>query len=288
MMQCAIRIERYQSCVPPGLTKVALKHLAPHATTIKLSATSHPDFPSSHSNVTSASPTMATVTDKPITLYSVPTPNGIVINILLEELNLAYEGPKYEEVKMSISDSDIGKVDNQVKSPWFLKLNPNGRIPTITDNKAKGFAVFETSAILLYLAQKFDKQHKFSSDVNNVENYSVELQWLFFAHGGIGPMQGQANHFNHYAPEDIPYGKKRYTNETKRLYGVLELRLAESPYLAGPNYGIADIKTYGWVRIADRTSPELELSLDNFPKLKAWKKAIDERPAVKAALPAPK
>jgi len=223
---------------------------------------------------------MAAVTDKPITLYTVNTPNGIVVTILLEELKAA-GGPDYEIVKMSIRDADIGKVHNQVKSPWFLEINPNGRIPTITDNTNKGFAVFETSAILLYLAQKFDVKHEFSADVNDLENYSRELQWLFFAHGGIGPMQGQANHFNKYAPEDIPYAKKRYTEETKRLYGVLELRLQKSEYLAGPKYGIADIKTYGWVRIWKWTSEEL--TLDNFPKVKEWKEKIDERAAVKAA-----
>ena len=112
-----------------------------------------------------------------------------------------YGGPDYDTVHMSIRDADIGKVHNQVKSDWFLKINPNGRIPAITHD---GFPVFETSAILLYLAQQFDKDSKFSrSAVTDPKGYSEELQWLFFAHGGIGPMQGQANHFNLYAPEKM-------------------------------------------------------------------------------------
>ena len=103
------------------------------------------------------------------------------------------------EVKMSIRDSDIGKVHNQVKSPWFLEINPNGRIPALAHN---GFNVFETSAILLYLVAEFDKENKFGFDPKaDPLLYSEMLQWLFFAHGGIGPMQGQANHFNIYAPE---------------------------------------------------------------------------------------
>jgi glutathione S-transferase len=109
---------------------------------------------------------------------------------------------------MSIRDSDIGKVHNQVKSPWFLEINPNGRIPAITHNNppdnAGPFHVFETSAILEYIAQAFDKERKLSRDpVSDPRGYSEELQWLFFTHGGVGPMQGQANHFNLYAPEKM-------------------------------------------------------------------------------------
>jgi len=220
---------------------------------------------------------MATVSDKPIVLYTFPTPNGIVASIFLEELKAVYGGPDYEAVKMSIRDADIGKVHNQVKSPWFLELNPNGRIPTITH---EGFPVFETSAILLYLAQQFDKERKFSQDpVKNPKEYSEELQWLFFAHGGIGPMQGQANHFTLYAPEKLPYAINRYLNETKRLYGVLELRLKDRDYLVGPGkgtYGIADLKTYGWAKFAKN----LSISFDEFPGVKAWFDKIDARSAV--------
>ncbi|KLO09127.1 glutathione S-transferase [Schizopora paradoxa] len=221
-----------------------------------------------------------------IQLYSVPTPNGIVVSILLEELKAVYGGPDYEAIKMSISDADIPKpeVHNQVKREWFLKINPNGRIPTITDTD--GFSVFETSAILLYLAQKYDKDLKFSHDPKaDPKGYSQELQWLFFAHGGIGPMQGQANHFNVYAPKaghDLPYAKKRYLDETKRLYGVLEIQLQDKPYLLG-TYGIADIKAFGWVTFADR----LGIDLAEFPKVKQWVEAIKERPAVKIGINIP-
>ena len=135
-------------------------------------------------------------------LYTAPTANGFPISIFLEELkdhSLLPNG--YEVTKMSISDADIGKVHNQVKSPWFLEINPNGRIPAI---KHDGFNVFETSAILLYLAATFDKENQFGYDPReNPKEYSEMLQWMFFAHGGIGPMQGQANHFKFSAPEKM-------------------------------------------------------------------------------------
>jgi len=214
-------------------------------------------------------------------LYTFPTPNGQPIAVFLEELKAAYDGvPEYEVVKMSIMDKDQGVKQNHVKNEWFLKINPNGRIPAISHN---GFNVFETSAILTYLAQAFDKDHKFSADVADVQGHSEDLQWLFFAHGGIGPMQGQAGHFARAAPEDIPYAKKRYLDETKRLYGVLELRLKDREYLSGGSapgkYGIADIKTFTWVRAAPKwLDPNI---LDDLPNVKAWVERIDARPAVK-------
>ncbi|KZS91877.1 glutathione S-transferase [Sistotremastrum niveocremeum HHB9708] len=218
------------------------------------------------------------MSDNKLTLYTLPTPNGIAVSILLEELKAAYGGPEYEVVKMSISDADIGKVHNQVKSDWFIKLNPNGRIPTIVHN---GFPVFETSAIDLYLAAQFDKERKFSFEPSaQSHEYFEEIEWLFFAHGGVGPMQGQANHFNLYAPEDLPYAKKRYLNETKRLYSVLALRLKDRDYLAGAGrgkYALADIKTWSWVRFSDR----LGIDLSEWPDVKAWYDRINERPAVK-------
>ncbi|KAK1225229.1 Glutathione S-transferase 2 [Marasmius sp. AFHP31] len=211
-----------------------------------------------------------------LTLYSFPTPNGVPISIFLEEL-----GVSYDVVKMSISDNDIGKVHNQVKSPWFLEINPNGRIPAITHN---GFNVFETSAILLYLAAEFDKENKFSfHPTQNPKEYSEVLQWLFFAHGGVGPMQGQANHFVTYAKEKIPYAQTRYLNETKRLYGVLESRLSKHKYLAGDKYTIADIKTHGWVRRVH----SLGIDLAEWPNLKDWTDRIEERAAVQKGLKIP-
>lgn len=135
-------------------------------------------------------------------LYTAPTPNGHPVSIFLEELKASGQLPNgYEFTRLSISDADIGKVHNQVKSPWFLEINPNGRIPAITHN---GFSVFETSAILTYLAAEFDKKNEFGFDSKeNPREYSEVLQWLFFAHGGIGPMQGQANHFTFAAPEKM-------------------------------------------------------------------------------------
>jgi len=227
---------------------------------------------------------MATVSDKPIVLYSYPTPNGVTASIFLEELKAQYGGPDYEPVLMSIRDADIGKVHNQVKSDWFLQLNPNGRIPTITH---EGFPVFETSAILLYLAEEFDKERKFSIDpVKDRKGYSEELQWLFFSHGGQGPMQGQAGHFRFGAPEQIPYAIDRYINETKRLYGVFELRLKDRDYLAGPGrgtYGIADIKAFGWAR----SLPNFKISYDEFPSVKRWFESIVDRDAVKLGVTIP-
>ena len=137
-----------------------------------------------------------------VTLYTFATPNGVPISILLEELKAAGKLPNgYEAKKLSIRDADIGKVHDQVKSPWFLEINPNGRIPAITHD---GFNVFETSAILFYLTATFDTENQFNYDPKkNPKEYSEVLQWTFFAHGGIGPMQGQANHFSRAAPEKM-------------------------------------------------------------------------------------
>ncbi|KAL0572014.1 Glutathione S-transferase 2 [Marasmius crinis-equi] len=211
-----------------------------------------------------------------LTLYSNPTPNGVAVTVFLEELGISYEA-----VGMSISDSDIGKVHNQVKSPWFLEINPNGRIPALVH---KGFNVFETSAILLYLAAEFDKEHKFSfHPIESPKEYSVLLQWIFFAHGGIGPMEGQAGHFVNAAPEKIPYAINRYINETKRLFSVLETRLSKSEWLAGDKYTIADIKTHGWVRRA----PNLKIDLAEWPHVKAWVDRIEARPATQKGVKIP-
>jgi len=185
---------------------------------------------------------------------------------------------------MSIRDADIGKVHNQVKTDWFLKINPNGRIPAITHD---GFNVFETSAILLYLAQKFDKEYKFSyHPIEEPLKYNEDLQWMFFAHGGIGPMLGQAGHFLR-ADEKIPYAIERYMNESKRLFGVLNTRLEGREYLVGDGkgrYGISDIKTVPWVRVAE---PYMSISMTEFPNVKAWIERIEKRSAVEKGLKVP-
>jgi len=215
---------------------------------------------------------------KPFVLYYWPTPNGWQPAVFLEELKATYPNIAYE-----VKTKDISK--NEQKEESFLKINPNGRIPALSDPRRNNFNVFETAAILLYLAQHYDTDHKFSFDpVKEPNEYSESLQWIFFAHGGIGPMQGQANHFNRVAPADsAPYGKKRYLDETKRLYSVLESRLENRDWLVGPGrgkYSIADIKAFPWVKI--HPSAGLE-NLDEFPRVKAWLNRALERPATKAA-----
>jgi len=203
-------------------------------------------------------------TTKPFTLYFATTPNGYPPAALLEELKAINPAVDYEVHKIDITSG-------KQKEPWFIKLNPNGRIPVLIDHTRNDFAVFETSAILLYLVQHYDKDLKFSFDpAQNPNEYSEVLQWLFFAHGGIGPMQGQANHFGKYAPERIPYAIKRYVEETKRLYGVLEIRLTGRDWLVGPDkgkYTIADIKAFPWIKIHAFSGIE---SLDEWPNVKAW------------------
>ncbi|KAF8523150.1 glutathione S-transferase [Hysterangium stoloniferum] len=200
---------------------------------------------------------------KPITLYTASTPNGYPISIALEELDVPYE------VKA------ISFKDNEQKSDWFLKINPNGRIPAIVDHKNGDFPVFETTAILIYLAEQYDPEHKISYDpIKEPKLHSEEVQWLCFAHGGVGPMQGQANHFHRYAPEKIPYGIKRYQDETKRLFSVIEKRLEGREWLVGDHYGLADIKTFTWVRLG----PWSGVELTDFPKIQAWIDRCEARP----------
>ncbi|KAH9482906.1 Disulfide-bond oxidoreductase YfcG [Psilocybe cubensis] len=224
---------------------------------------------------------MSTTTDKPITLYTAGTPNGHPVSVILEELKAINPAVDYNVVKIDISK-------NTQKEDWFIKMNPNGRIPVIVDHARNNFPVFETSAILLYLAQHYDKNHEFWFDAEkDPDNYSELLQWIFFAHGGVGPMQGQSNHFNRYAPEDIPYAKKRYLEETKRLYGVLEIRLKDRDYLAGSGrgkYTVADIKTVTWVRIHKFAGVE---DLEAWPAVKAWVARCLERPAVQTGIQIP-
>ncbi|KAF8145274.1 glutathione S-transferase [Mycena galopus ATCC 62051] len=200
-----------------------------------------------------------------LTLYTAPTPNGHPISIFLEEL-----GIPYETVRMSISDSDIGKVHNQVKSPWFLEINPNGRIPAITHD---GFHA------------TFDKENKFGASAErDPRAYSEIVQWMCFAHGGIGPMQGQLSHFKRAAPEQIPYAINRYLAETRRLFAVLESRLSTRAYLVGDKYTIADIKTVTWVRRGKNFEIDVE---KEFPRIQAWIDRIEARHAVKQGLKIP-
>ncbi|KAH7887805.1 glutathione S-transferase [Phlebopus sp. FC_14] len=214
--------------------------------------------------------------------YTAPTPNGHKVSILLEELKAVYpHAIDYEVDKVNIAT-------NRQKEPFFIALNPNGRIPVLVDrtHKPDPFPVFESAAILLYLVRKYDSQGLFTFPAGSDEE-SEMLQWIFFAHGGVGPMQGQAHHFRHYAPEDIPYAKKRYTDETARLYGVLNIRLQGRDYLVGPEKGklsVADINVFPWVRIHKHAGVE---TLDAFPNVKAWVERLAARPAVQVGLAVP-
>lgn len=198
-----------------------------------------------------------------IDVYSAATPNGHKIHIMLEECDLSYR----------VHHINIGEGD-QFK-PEFLAISPNNKIPAIVDADGpdgKPISLFESGAILVYLASKAGK---FLGNTDR-EKF-VTLQWLMFQMGGVGPMLGQAHHFRIYAPEKIEYAVNRYTNEAKRLYGVIDKQLSNNAYLAGDKYTIADIATYPWLRSWKNQG----IDLDQFPHVKRWFDEISERPAVK-------
>jgi len=199
-----------------------------------------------------------------LTYYTFGTPNGLKPAIVLEELGLKY---KCEMV-------DITK--NTQKEDWFIDINPNGRIPALKDGDLR---VFETGAIMLYLCDQYDKEHTISYP-NGTNEYYEMLSWIMWQMGGLGPMQGQANHFRCMAGVRSDYGIKRYIDETKRLFSVLEIRLSKADWLAGEKYTLADIASYSWVRAAPMF---LEISLDEWPGLKKWHDRIDGREAVAKA-----
>jgi GSH-dependent disulfide-bond oxidoreductase len=200
-----------------------------------------------------------------IELFTAATPNGHKVSIALEELGLPYELRV-----LSLSD-------NEQKQPWFLQINPNGRIPAIVDHDEDDFAVFESGAILIYLAEKTGQLLP-----QDRRGRSQVLQWLMFQMGGVGPMMGQANVFYRYAPEKIEYAIGRYQRESRRLFEVLDTRLGEVPYLAG-DYSIADIATFPWVRIHEWTG----VSVDGLAHLQRWLIDISARPAVQRGLQKP-
>ncbi|KAF1995993.1 glutathione S-transferase II [Amniculicola lignicola CBS 123094] len=211
--------------------------------------------------------------NKGIELLTWGTPNGVKASIILEELKEAY-GKDY-----TWQPINIGR--NIQKEEWFTKLGPNGRIPVIVDHDQGGFAVMEGLAILAYLTRHYDPDHKFSFtdplDVSRAE------QWMAWQHGGLGPMQGQANHFNRFTKEPIPYGMQRYTGETERLVGILDSHLKTNTYLVGNKYSIADIASFGWVNVLRFSG----VDLDAFPNLLAWWERINARPAVQKGLSIP-
>ena len=201
-----------------------------------------------------------------IDVYSTATPNGHKVHIMLEECAMPYR----------VHHIDIGAGD-QFK-PDFLAISPNNKIPAIVDADGpdgKPISLFESGAILIYLASKAGK---FLGNTDR-EKF-VTLQWLMFQMGGVGPMLGQAHHFRMYAPEKIEYAYNRYTNEAKRLYGVMDRQLAITPYLAGEDYTIADIATFPWTRSFKNQGIEMA----DFPNVQRWFDAIAARPAVKAGV----
>ncbi|PHS41195.1 MAG: glutathione S-transferase [Robiginitomaculum sp.] len=210
-----------------------------------------------------------------IDLYTAATPNGWKASVTLEEMGLDY---KVKAIDISTSDQ---------KKPEFLKINPNGRIPAIVDHDVKdangpnkngnGFAVFESGALMIYLAEKTGMFLP-----SDVRGRSLVIQWLMFQMGGIGPMMGQANVFYRYFPEKIQPAIDRYQNETVRLFGVLDRRLADNEYLAG-DYSIADIANWCWVRTHAWSGVEIE----PFEHLRRWVDSIAIRPAAISGLNVP-
>jgi GSH-dependent disulfide-bond oxidoreductase len=203
-----------------------------------------------------------------IDLYTAATPNGWKISIALEEFALPY----------TVHALSFSRQEQ--KAEWFLKINPNGRIPAIVDRANRDFAVFESGAILIYLAEKAGRL--MPKDVNG---RSQVIQWLMFQMAGIGPMMGQANVFYRYAPEKIPYAIDRYQREVRRLFEVLERQLGQHEYVAGAEYSIADIAHWSWIHGYEWSG----VNLDGLPHLARWLKTVGARPAVQRgrAVPPP-
>ncbi|KAI4205760.1 MAG: hypothetical protein LQ350_000257 [Teloschistes chrysophthalmus] len=220
-----------------------------------------------------------------IELYTSGTPNGQKASITLEELGIHYK----------VKNIEISK--NVQKEDWFLNINPNGRIPAIVDRtpnpdgKPREKRVFEGGALMLYLCEKYDPDHRLNYEYNTDEYWEV-VEWLIWMQSGLGPMQGQANHFYRYAPEKIEYGIKRYQTETKRLYQVLEDRLiaqsktatgTDGPWLVGDKMTIADIASFSWINWAEWAG----VDVTPFKNLHGWLERINARPAVKRGLDVP-
>jgi GSH-dependent disulfide-bond oxidoreductase len=205
-----------------------------------------------------------------IDLYTWATPNGRKVSILLEELSLEY----------NVHPIDIG--NGEQFAPDFVAINPNAKIPAIVDRggpEGSSFAVFESGAILIYLAEK--SGHLMPADP---AGRSRVIQWLMFQVGGLGPMLGQAQHFRRFAPQPLPYAIERYTSEALRLYGVLDRRLGDSEFLAGGFYSIADIAAYPWIGRAEWQG----VPLGNFPQVRRWLDTVGGRPAVQRGMQVPR
>lgn len=203
---------------------------------------------------------------QPIDVYFWPTPNGNKVSIFCEEAGL-----EYDLKPINISEGDQFKEE-------FLAISPNNKMPAIVDPDGPGgeaISIFESGAILIYLAEKTGKF--FPQEPR--EKYRT-LEWLMFQMGGVGPMLGQNHHFRQYAPEKLPYAIERYTNEAARIYGVIDKRLGQSAYLAGDEFTIADIATWPWLTNHENQGQ----NLDDFPNLKVWYEGMENRPAVQKAM----
>ena len=203
---------------------------------------------------------------KPIELYYWPTPNGWKASIFLEELGLPYE---VRPINIAAGDQF---------EPEFLKISPNNKMPAIVDREGpdgEPISVFESGAILIYLAEKTGR----FLPTDSRARYRT-LEWLMFQMGSVGPMLGQAHHFRQYAPEIIPYAIERYTNEAARIYRVIDRRLAESEFMAADEYTIADVAIFPWLRSHDNQGQDLA----DYPNLKRWYEAVEARPAVARGL----
>ncbi len=208
---------------------------------------------------------------KPIELYTWATPNGRKVSIMLEELALPY----------NVHRIDLSKREQH--SEEFLAISPNNRIPAIVDPEGPNgepLALFESGAILIYLAEKTGNTDLLP---DKGRKRAITMQWLMWQMGGVGPMFGQAHHFLFRPKEDVPYGKKRYHDETKRLYRVMDKRLGEATFLAGDDYTVADIATYPWVA----RYPRHQVDLNEYPNVKRWFDLISGRPAVKKGMAVP-
>ncbi len=198
-----------------------------------------------------------------IELFTAATPNGWKISIALEEMQLPY----------TVRLLTLSKLEQ--KEEWFLKINPNGRIPAIIDHANGDFAVFESGAILIYLAETYGERSPVRLLPTEPKARSRVLQWLMFQMAGVGPMMGQANVFFRYAPEKIPYAIERYQREVRRLFEVMERQLAANEYIAGGDYSIADIALWSWVAGYGWSG----VSVDGLPQLKRWMDLVGTRPA---------
>lgn len=201
-----------------------------------------------------------------IDFYTWSTPNGIKISIMLEEI-----GEPYKVIPVDIGAGDQFKLE-------FLRISPNNKIPAIVDHEGpdgRPHTIFESGAILIYLAEKSSQLMP-----SDLDGRLAVMQWLMFQMGHIGPMLGQAHHFRKYAPEKLPYAIDRYTNEARRLYGVLDRRLGVARYLAGDDYSIADIATFPWIRPHNRQGQDL----NDFPNVRRWFDEVAGRPAVQRGI----